>query len=102
MIVIKLDKPEGNSYNIIAVVRKILIQIHGYERGRENFLMYQAEATSGDYEHLKETSLRYCNGLNSEPRLIFAQSDDVVEVVDPSVLERNQWWKQNKKLGEKM
>ena len=93
MRIIKLDTHEGNAFYIMGTVQKILQKIHGNQKGTEVYAMYRAEATNGDYEHLKETSLRYCNGVNSAPRLIFVHSSDVVEVVNPKVLENNEWWK---------
>ena len=95
-VIIKTDLPEGNAYSIMGTVKRLLRDIHGYEKGVEIYAKYQEEATSGDYENLKQASLKHVNGMNVPPLLMFADSSQVVEHIDFGVSEevtnQNLWW----------
>jgi hypothetical protein len=57
-ITVKLVGEDGNAFNIIGKVRTAM------RRGgvdQEQFLKYQAEATSGDYDNLLQVTMKWVN-----------------------------------------
>jgi hypothetical protein len=55
-VCVKLVGADGNAYNILGLT------IRAMKRANvppEEIARYQAEATSGDYDHLLQTTLRY-------------------------------------------
>ena len=76
MRIIQTDTHEGNPGIIMAIVVDFLRQIHGRREAEPIIEKYREEATSGDYENLKEVSKRYV------PTLIeFAHSSQVETIL---------------------
>ncbi len=62
MKVIRTYMPEGNAYAIIGIVNDMLRQIHG-DKSAEKIKAYTEQATSGNYENLKQVSMDFVPGL---------------------------------------
>jgi hypothetical protein len=52
---VTLSGTDGNAFGILARVRKALTEKHGKEVGQK----FRDEATTGDYDHLLATCMKY-------------------------------------------
>ena len=78
---INTRSPNGNAYAIMITVSDILKQIHGEEESKPIIEEYIKEAMSSNYEHLKETSLKYAN--REFPNDPILQFEDVFDSYSP-------------------
>jgi hypothetical protein len=53
--VVKLTGQDGNAFNLLGLVRKAILQSNQPELADA----FMREATSGDYDHLLQTCMRY-------------------------------------------
>ena len=58
---VTLSGIDGNAYAIFASVEKAMKKHYGREEAKEIFAKYDAEAKSGDYDNVIQTTMRYCN-----------------------------------------
>ena len=58
---VQLTGIDGNVYAIFASVSKAMKKHYGRAEADEIFAKYDKEAKSGDYDHVIQTTMKYCN-----------------------------------------
>ena len=57
---VTLSGIDGNAFSIMGAVKRAMQQHYGRPEYTKYFSDYQSEAMSGDYDHLIQTTMRYC------------------------------------------
>lgn len=55
---VNLSESNGNAFSIIVKIRRVLVKA-GYSR--ERIEEFSKEATSGDYDHVIQTAMKWCD-----------------------------------------
>jgi len=58
---VTLLNQNGNAFAILGAVQKAMKQFYETDEAKRIFKEYETEAKSGDYDHLLQTTMRYCN-----------------------------------------
>lgn len=59
---VELSGTDGNAFAIMGKVKKAMNSHYDTRaEANENFSKYQSEATKGDYDHLLQTTHKYCD-----------------------------------------
>lgn len=54
--IVKLTGEDGNAFNVLGKVKRALIEAGEDEKAKE----FMKEAVKGDYNHLLNTAMKYC------------------------------------------